>query len=130
MTPHLGEFKRLCGEFLSDEEKIEKQIQFSRENKLIVVLKGPNTSISTQTGEIIFNSTGNSGMATAGSGDVLTGIIVSLLAQGYSSKDSACLGVYLHGKAADIALEKQSKESLIASDIIENMGRAFDFLRN
>ena len=130
MTPHIGEFKRLCGEFSSDEEKLEKQIAFSVKNKLTMILKGAHTTISSPEGKLFFNSTGNPGMATAGSGDVLTGILLSLLAQGYSETEASCLGVYSHGQARDLALEKQSTESLIASDIIENIGRAIVLIRN
>jgi len=129
ITPHIGEFKRLCGDLNSDEERLEKQQRFSIKHKLIIILKGAHTSISTPDGKVFFNSTGNPGMATAGSGDVLCGIVLSLLAQGYQSTDAACLAVYLHGKAADFALERQSVESLIASDIIYNLGLAFDSLK-
>ena len=95
-----------------------------------MILKGAHTTISTPEGKLFFNSTGNPGMATAGSGDVLTGILLSLLAQGYSETEASCLGVYIHGQAGDLALEKQSTESLIASDIIENIGRAIVLIRN
>ena len=129
ITPHIGEFKRLCGAFGCDEEKLEKQILFAKKHKVVVVLKGPFSSIASPCGNLYFNNTGNSGMATAGSGDVLLGIILGLLTQGYSAKDAACLGVFLHAKAGDLALDKQSKESLISSDITDNLGRAFDFLK-
>ena len=108
ITPHIGEFKRLCGDYKSDEEKLEKQIEFARKYKIIVVLKGIFTTIATPSEDLFFNTTGNSGMATAGSGDVLTGIILALLAQGYSAKNAACLGVFLHGYSADLALKNQS----------------------
>ena len=119
----------MCGAFGCDEEKLEKQILFAKKHKVVVVLKGPFSSIASPCGNLYFNNTGNSGMATAGSGDVLLGIILGLLTQGYSAKDAACLGVFLHAKAGDLALDKQSKESLIASDITDNLGRAFDFLK-
>ena len=128
ITPHIGEFKRLCGDFNSDEEMLEKQLEFAVKYQLIVILKGAHTSIVTQKREIFFNTTGNSGMATAGSGDVLCGIILSLLAQGYDAVDAACLSVFIHGKAGDLALEKNSKESLIASNIINHLGEAFKLL--
>ena len=128
ITPHIGEFKRLCGDFNSDEEMLEKQLEFAVKYQLIVILKGAHTSIVTQKREIFFNTTGNSGMATAGSGDVLCGIILSLLAQGYDAVDAACLSVFIHGKAGDLALEKNSKESLIASNIINHLGEAFRLL--
>lgn len=129
ITPHLGEFKRLVGDFDSDEEKIKKQINFAMENNIIIVLKGKNTTIANSDGRLFFNSTGNSGMSTAGSGDVLTGIILSFLTQGYNLLDACCLSVFIHGKAADFCLDKESKESLISSDIINNLGKVFKFLR-
>ncbi|HRW20913.1 MAG TPA: NAD(P)H-hydrate dehydratase, partial [Bacteroidales bacterium] len=88
-----------------------------------------HTSVSLPQGNIFFNTTGNPGMATAGSGDVLTGIILSLLAQNYFPQNAALLGVYLHGLAGDIALTNQSEESLIANDIIEHLGNAFKRLK-
>ena len=88
-------------------------------------MKGTFTSIASSKGNLFFNNTGNTGMATAGSGDVLSGIIVGLLAQGYKTIDAACLGVYVHGLAGNLALKNQSEESLIASDITENLGFAF-----
>jgi NAD(P)H-hydrate epimerase len=92
------------------------------------VLKGAYTRIVTPDGKVYFNSTGNPGMATAGSGDVLTGMIGALLAQGYDSEDAAKLGVYLHGLAADLALENESEESLMAGDMIDAIGKAFKSL--
>jgi NAD(P)H-hydrate epimerase len=129
LTPHPKEFERLAGKTQNSYERLEKQIGFSRDFKCIVVLKGAHTSITTPEGNVIFNSTGNPGMATAGSGDVLTGIILSLLAQGYSSEESAMIGVYLHGLAGDIAAEDSCYESILASDIINNIGKAFNRIR-
>ena len=128
ITPHIGEFKKLCGDFKSDEEMLEKQLEFAVKYQLIVILKGAHTSIINQKKDIFFNITGNSGMATAGSGDVLCGIILSLLAQGYNPTDAACLSVFLHGKAGDLSLKRNSKESLIASDIINYLGEVFKLL--
>ena len=130
LTPHPKEFERLAGKWTNDFERLELQQKFSEKHKVIVVLKGANTSISDQNGNIYFNSTGNSGMATAGSGDVLTGIITGLLAQHYSPLDAAITGVFLHGLAGDSALQSQSKESMIASDIIDNLGNAFKKIKN
>ena len=93
--------------------------------EVIIILKGAHTLIATPDGNHFFNSSGNPGMATAGSGDVLTGMLAGLLAQGYSPEDTAKLGVFLHGLAGDLALNQQSEESLIASDIICNIGEAF-----
>ena len=97
---------------------------------IIIVLKGANTATATPNGTIFFNSTGNPGMATAGSGDTLTGMILSLLAQRYSSEEAAVLGVYLHGFAGDLAAEEIGQEALIASDITEHIGKAFSSINS
>lgn len=125
LTPHMGELKRLLGDLASHEEAIEKARQKAQEWQVIFIIKGHFTAICTPDGVIHFNNTGNRGMATGGSGDVLTGIITALLAGGYTPKQAAILGVYIHGVAGDLALERQSFESLIASDIIHYLGRAF-----
>jgi ADP-dependent NAD(P)H-hydrate dehydratase / NAD(P)H-hydrate epimerase len=124
-TPHPKEFERLVGESKNEYERQELQIEFSKKNGVYVVLKGSYTCISTPAGDCYFNSTGNPGMATAGSGDVLTGIITSLLAQKYSSFESCVLGVYIHGLAGDIAAKQTGYEALIAGDIIDYLGKAF-----
>lgn len=125
LTPHPGEFKRLVGETQNSFQNIQKQIWFSKKYKVVLVLKGACTSISVPSGKIYFNSTGNPGMATAGSGDALTGIITALLAQGMSSKKAAITGVFLHGLAGDLARAKKSDFSLVASDIIDHLGLSF-----
>jgi ADP-dependent NAD(P)H-hydrate dehydratase / NAD(P)H-hydrate epimerase len=130
LTPHPKEFERLAGKTDNGFLRLNKQIEFSREYKCTVVLKGAHTSITTPAGDVFFNSTGNPGMATAGSGDVLTGIILSLLAQGYTPENAAVLGVYLHGLAGDIAAEELCYESIIASDIIKSLGKAFNKIRD
>jgi NAD(P)H-hydrate epimerase len=130
LTPHPGEFDRLCGSSIHSVDRIEKALKLASDNRVYVVLKGAYTKIITPEGKIYINSTGNPGMATAGSGDVLTGIIGSLLAQEYEPEEAALLGVYLHGLAADLALENQSEESLMAGDIIENLGNAFKKLKD
>lgn len=129
LTPHPKEFERLVGKWNNDEERLQLQIEFSAKNDVIVVLKGAHTSISTPSGNVYFNSSGNPGMATAGAGDVLTGIITSLLAQGYLPENAAILGVYLHGVAGDIALEHTGEEALIASDIISAIADAFGWIK-
>jgi len=129
LTPHPKEFERLAEKCNNGFERMQKQIEFSTKHKCIVVLKGAYTSVSTPGGDVYFNSTGNPGMATAGSGDVLTGIILSLLAQGYSAENGALTGVYLHGLAGDIAAGKTGYESLIASDIINSIGDAYKRIR-
>jgi len=125
LTPHPGEFKRLVGESENTYENIQKQLGFSQKYKVIVVLKGAFTSISTPAGNLHFNSTGNPGMATAGSGDVLTGIITGLLAQGISPENAAIAGVFIHGLAGDLAAQEKSQFSIIAGDILEYIGKAF-----
>jgi ADP-dependent NAD(P)H-hydrate dehydratase / NAD(P)H-hydrate epimerase len=130
LTPHPGEFDRLAGKSEGGYERFLKLAEFSKQQKAIVVLKGAYTSIASPDGMISFNSTGNQGMATAGTGDVLTGMILSFLAQGYSPLQAAVAGVYIHGRAGDLALNVQSYESLIAGDIIECIGSAFKELVN
>jgi NAD(P)H-hydrate epimerase len=129
LTPHPKEFERLAGKSDSSYIRLNKQIEFSVKYKCIIVLKGANTSVSTPEGKVYFNSTGNPGMATAGSGDTLTGIILSLLSQGYKAEGAAVLGVYLHGLAGDLAAKDLSYESIIATDIINYLGAAFNKLR-
>ncbi len=125
LTPHPGEFKRLAGTWEDDLEKLALQRVFSKNYQCIIILKGAHTSISDLNGNIYFNSTGNPGMATAGSGDVLSGIICALMAQGINSLNAAKVAVFLHGLAGDLALDFESQESLIAGDIISNLGNAF-----
>ena len=129
LTPHPKEFERLVGKWSDEFQRLQKQIDFSRRHNCIVVLKGAHTSISSPDGRVFFNSTGNPGMATAGSGDVLTGVIVSLMAQKYDPFDAAAIGVYLHGLAGDIAASMTSQYSLIASDIIDNIGEAYNTIK-
>lgn len=129
LTPHPGEFKRLVGDAENSWQRIQQQIEFSKKYKIIVVLKGAFTTVSTPEGMMFFNSTGNPGMATAGSGDVLTGIILGLLVQGISSENAALAGVYLHGLAGDLAVLQKSEYSMIAGDIIDFLGQAFLHLK-
>jgi NAD(P)H-hydrate epimerase len=124
-TPHPKEFERLVGKSPNQFERNKLQREFSMRNQVFVVLKGAHTCISTPQGKCFFNSTGNPGMATGGSGDVLTGIILGLLAQGYTSFDACIIGIYLHGLAGDFAAKKNSMEAMIAGDINKNIGRAF-----
>jgi NAD(P)H-hydrate epimerase len=130
LTPHRKEFERLTGGVeASDYRLLMKQVDFAKQHNVVVVLKGAYTSIATPQGNVHFNSTGNPGMSTAGSGDVLTGILLALLAQGYTSEQSSIIGVLLHGLAGDIATEEMGEEAIIASDIIENIGEAYTCLR-
>ncbi|MCL2289523.1 MAG: NAD(P)H-hydrate dehydratase [Bacteroidetes bacterium] len=130
LTPHAGEFDRLTEKSDNHFERALKTQDFAQKHHIIVVLKGHYTTIALPDGNIFINTTGNQGMATAGSGDVLTGVILGLFTKGYTPENSAKLGVYLHGLAGNCALEKQSYESLIASDIIENLGKAFKILQS
>ncbi len=125
LTPHPGEFDRLFGKCNSSKERVEKLRWASKEYQIIIVLKGRYTIIADINGVCYINPTGNVGMATAGSGDVLTGIITSLLAQGYQPLSAAIIGVYLHGAAGDWAANLKCKESVIASDIIHALPEAF-----
>lgn len=129
LTPHPKEFERLFGESKNDFERIEKALSKSKELNCVVILKGHHTFIATSGGKGYFNSTGNPGMATAGSGDVLTGILTGLLGQYNDAVPASVLGVYLHGLAGDIAASAQSEEAIIAGDIIENLGEGFKHLK-
>jgi hydroxyethylthiazole kinase-like uncharacterized protein yjeF len=129
LTPHPREFERLAGGSANGYERLLQQIGFSAKYNCILVLKGAHTSISGPGGQVCFNSTGNPGMATAGSGDVLTGMILSLLAQGYDPLNAALAGVFLHGLAGDKAAERSGLEAVVASDIIEAIGEAYNRIR-
>jgi hydroxyethylthiazole kinase-like uncharacterized protein yjeF len=123
-TPHHNELERVMGNWNSEEEKFEKTVAFSKLHHLIIVMKGSPTFIID--GEMIYkNTTGNAALATAGTGDVLTGMITSLLAQSYGPIDAAILAVYLHGLTADIALNEMGYQSFIASDVIATIGKAY-----
>lgn len=130
LTPHPKEFERLFGTASGFEDKVALLRSKSCELKLILLLKGHHTAVALPDGRVFFNTTGNAGMATGGSGDVLTGIICSLLAQNYPPVDAALLGVFLHGLAGDLAAEKLGQEAMIASDIISNLGEAFKHLHS
>ena len=120
LTPHLKEFERLVGESANHLERIEKASSLAKKYKVIVILKGAHTLIALPDGRKIFNSTGNHYMATAGSGDVLTGMLTSFLGQGYAPENAAICGVFHHGLAGDIA-SKSKLRGMIASDIIESI---------
>ena len=125
LTPHPKEFDRLEGHSADTYERLTKARHLAERLKGYVILKGHYTAICCPDGHILFNSTGNAGMATAGSGDVLTGLLTGLLARGYKPQDACLLGVYLHGLAGDLAAQDLGEESLIASDIIKYLGKAF-----
>ncbi|MCK9628003.1 MAG: NAD(P)H-hydrate dehydratase [Bacteroidales bacterium] len=124
-TPHKMEFSRLIGEEVTEANKRQLQSDFSRKYSAVVVLKGYGTTITSPDGRLFVNPTGNPGMATAGSGDVLTGVLLALLAQGYPLAEAACIGVYLHGLAGDIAADEIGEISLMSGDLIEYLPDAF-----
>ncbi|AXT49533.1 NAD(P)H-hydrate dehydratase [Aquimarina sp. BL5] len=124
LTPHPGELKRLIGEWKDDFEKISKVKEFSKKHDCIVVIKGANTLIIYHD-DIYVNTSGNPGMATAGSGDVLTGIITGLISQRYDPLHAAVFGVYLHGSSADIAIQGTGYQGLLASDIVSHIGKSY-----
>jgi NAD(P)H-hydrate epimerase len=125
LTPHPREFERLVGKWRDDFERLKKLKELAAALKAVIVLKGAHTSIATDDGLIFFNSTGNPGMATGGTGDVLTGILTGLLAQGYNPGEAAILGVFLHGLAGDLAAAECGANSLVASDLIDFLPNAF-----
>jgi NAD(P)H-hydrate epimerase len=130
LTPHPVEFDRLSGIVVkTEEERLQMATHFAFSYRVILVLKGAFTRIIFPDGTVWFNSTGNPGMATGGSGDVLTGIILGLLCQGYSAGEAAMLGVFLHGRSADLRVKASSQESLIASEIADYLGDAFASLK-
>lgn len=119
LSPHPKEFQRLAGESSNDYERLELARSFAQKHSVIVCLKGAHTAVVLPDGNVHFNATGNSGMATGGTGDVLTGVLTALVAQGYPSAEAARLGVYQHGVAGDRAAQARSQVSMIASDIVE-----------
>lgn len=125
LTPHAKEFERLFGKFDNEVQRQRKQCDVSKKTGCVIVYKGHRTQTSGRQGEIYVNTTGNPGMATAGSGDVLTGVVLAIMAQNkdnqIDAEKCATLAVWIHGKSADLAIEKQSQCSLIASDIVENL---------
>lgn len=129
LTPHPKEFQRLVGPYDNDLQKIAKQKEFAKKYQVYLILKGAHSAIATPDGEVFFNSTGNAAMAKGGSGDMLTGMLAALLAQGYSSLNSCLLGVYLHGLCGDICVQKYATEAIIASDLIAGISDAWNFIK-
>jgi len=125
LTPHPKEFERLFGPSKDDYARLEKAREMARTHQCIIVLKGHYTYIAMPGGKSYFNSTGNAGMAKGGSGDVLTGILTALLGQAYSPGEAALLGVYLHGLAGDLAASADSQESMLPTDLTDQLGKAF-----
>ena len=130
LTPHPGEFRRLFGEFDNDFARNQFQLETAQSLGLVIILKGAYTAIATPEGQCYFNSSGNPGMATAGSGDVLTGILTALLSQNYNPTTAALLGVYLHGLCGDLFAQIYSQEGLIARDLISNLPKAWKVLHS
>ena len=124
LTPHPGELKRLIGDWKDDFDKINMVKEFSTKYDSIVVIKGANTLVIYHD-DIYVNTSGNPGMATAGSGDVLTGIITGLISQGYDPLQAAVFGVYLHGSSGDLAIQGTGYQGLLASDIVSNIGKSY-----
>lgn len=129
LTPQDKELERLIGTWANSEERLLKASDFSKKHNLILVGKGPYSQVFSPENDIYFNSTGNAGMATAGSGDILTGMIAGMAAVGYSPIEAARISVWLHGKAGDRAAKKLGEESVIASDLIRNIPYAMKKLR-
>ncbi|GHA66036.1 bifunctional ADP-dependent NAD(P)H-hydrate dehydratase/NAD(P)H-hydrate epimerase [Pontibacter akesuensis] len=124
-TPHPKEFERLVGKVKNDYDRLQHLREFCVEYQCYVTLKGSHTAIGTPEGKVYFNSTGNSGMATGGTGDVLTGIVTALVGQAYTLEEACLLGVYVHGLAADLALHTVGAISMTASDVIDHLPKAF-----
>ena len=129
ITPHTGEFDRLFRKSVTDEERLKRAISVSKMHDITIVLKGHYTMTVRPDGKVYINSSGNPGMATAGSGDVLTGVISGLIAQGYSPDSSVWMGVFIHGHAGDLAAARQGQQSVIASDIIDHLGAAIQDIK-
>jgi NAD(P)H-hydrate epimerase len=125
LTPHPGELDRMVGKSVNTFERWKKTIELSMKTNAIVVLKGAHTAVCLPNGKCWFNSSGNPGMATAGSGDVLTGIITALCAQGFPPEQAAVIGVFVHGKAGDYAAVENGMTGLIASDIVNCLGKVW-----
>jgi NAD(P)H-hydrate epimerase len=132
ITPHPGEFARLTGMGIRqiESERVEAALQFSRKTGAYLILKGAPTVVAEPGGDVFINSTGNPGMAKAGTGDVLTGMTAGLLGQGLSPIDAALLGVYMHGLAGDISAQEVGEQSLLASDMIEAIPESFEEIIN
>ena len=125
LTPHPGELRRLTGDFRDPEDMIDKAIGLATENNITVVVKGAPTVTVSPIGTLFVNTTGNPGMATGGSGDVLTGMVLALLAQGYNHDEAAFIAVYIHGLAGDIAARRLSMTAMTSADIADSLPAAW-----
>ena len=128
ITPHPLEFERLFGKTENSFERIELAKQKAKELQIFIILKDHHTAVITPEKKVFYNITGNSGMAKGGSGDVLTGILTSLISQKYDIEQACIFGVWLHGKAGDFAAEEYSKESMLPTDLINKIGSAYQYL--
>lgn len=124
ITPHAGEFDRLFGPQPSAEARLRKAIEMAKYYNILIILKGHYTAIVRPDGKVYFNSSGTPAMATAGSGDVLTGVLLAMLAQGYPAELASLIAVYIHGVAGELAAADHGDYGVVASDIAENIGRA------
>ena len=129
LTPHPKEFERLVGKSNNDYDRLRDMLEFCQEYSCYIVLKGNNSAIGTPEGKLYFNSTGNPGMATGGTGDVLTGIITAMVAQNYTLEEACLLGVYVHGLAGDLASKAVGQIAMTASDLIDHLPQAFQHLQ-
>lgn len=125
LTPHPKEFERLTEKHIDDFERLKAAKHFSLKYNCILILKGAHSAICMPDGNVFFNSSGNAGLAKGGSGDGLTGVILGLLARGYNAPQSALIGTFMHGYAADLCIKKKSMESLLISDVIEQLPKVF-----
>jgi NAD(P)H-hydrate epimerase len=130
LTPHPREFDALTFKHIHSADRLETAMAKAAAWKSVIVLKGHHTLVATPSGKGFFNMSGNAGMATAGSGDVLTGLLTGLRAQGYDAVDAARLGVYLHGLAGDIAADALGQEALLARDIVQHLGPSWKKLND
>lgn len=130
MTPHPREFDRIAGHSADSYERLLKALDMAQRYQAYIILKGHYSALCMPDGNVMFNTTGNAGMATAGSGDVLTGIITGLLGRGYQQRDACLLGMYLHGRAGDLAARDLGMESLVADDLIKYLPKAFKSLED
>jgi len=129
ITPHPKEFDRLFGDSVDDFERRSLQKRMSAKHDIIIILKGAYSTISFPDGQFYYNSTGNPGMAVGGSGDILSGTIAGLLAQGYTGLESALLGTYIHGLAGDIAAKNLGQMNMISSDMIDQYSLALNMIK-
>ncbi|HRH11785.1 MAG TPA: NAD(P)H-hydrate dehydratase, partial [Bacteroidia bacterium] len=130
LTPHPKEFERLAGKSENDFERLKLLRQFTQKNNVIVILKGGHSAIAMPDGNIYFNSSGNAGLAKGGSGDALTGMILGLLTRGYTPPQASLIATFVHGLAADLCIKKMSMESVLISDVIARIPRAFKKLED